>query len=229
MESQMFLFRLTGRDGRSGRSSEDVVTKVHPDNRANSVAVTRFSRFNQDDLKIAPGDYEVHVDCKDVERFIEILCEAREPKAIAFQKARKFVSIMADEDLRATGKGLSGPERVLLFCLASGTDWQNVGVIPTTVQRLTDLCLIESAGDAGNYALTDEGRGVLTTLLAEQALSGWLENDTEADRIPDDAYCAICASPSTGRRGVKTKAGRFLCADCSRFAPELYWEFLNAD
>jgi hypothetical protein len=31
---------------------------------------------------------------------------------------------------------LSVPERVLLFCLASGTDWLKAGVSPVTVQHM---------------------------------------------------------------------------------------------
>jgi hypothetical protein len=60
--------------------------------------------------------------------------------------------------------GLSVPERVLLFCLASGTDWLKVGVPTITVQHLLVRNLIER-GDAAQLVLTEQGRAVLATLM----------------------------------------------------------------
>jgi hypothetical protein len=39
--------------------------------------------------------------------------------------------------------GLSVPERVLLFCLASGTDWLKAGVPTITVQHLLVRNLVD--------------------------------------------------------------------------------------
>jgi hypothetical protein len=60
--------------------------------------------------------------------------------------------------------GLTVPERVLLFCLASGTDWQKAGVTHATAQHMMIKCLVERQA-AGSYVLTDEGRAVLEALL----------------------------------------------------------------
>ena len=60
--------------------------------------------------------------------------------------------------------GLSVPERLLLFCIASHTDWQKAGVTGTTVTAMMVLGLIErNAG--GRLSLTNEGREVLAGLL----------------------------------------------------------------
>jgi len=60
---------------------------------------------------------------------------------------------------------LTVPERVLLFCLASDTDWQKAGVTHATAQHMMVRGLIEREGGAGSYALTAEGRAVLRELL----------------------------------------------------------------
>jgi hypothetical protein len=59
---------------------------------------------------------------------------------------------------------LTVPERVLLFCLASGTDWFKAGVTPTTAKRMLVTGLIERGG-AGHLILTEQGRKVLAALL----------------------------------------------------------------
>jgi hypothetical protein len=66
--------------------------------------------------------------------------------------------------------GLSVPERVLLFCLASGTDWQNANVTHATAQQMMVRGLVERAAGATSYALTDEGRAVLEVLLMKAAV-----------------------------------------------------------
>ena len=62
--------------------------------------------------------------------------------------------------------GLTVPERVLLFCLASGTDWQRAGVTHAAAQQMMIRGLIDREGAAGAYTLTDQGRAVLDALLA---------------------------------------------------------------
>jgi hypothetical protein len=58
---------------------------------------------------------------------------------------------------------ISVPERVLLFCLASDTDWAKAGVPPITVQHLLVRNLVERK-DATQLALTVQGRSVLAAL-----------------------------------------------------------------
>jgi len=60
---------------------------------------------------------------------------------------------------------LTIPERILLFCVASGTDWEHAGITGATVTAMVVRGLIER--DAGNrLALTTEGRAALDELLA---------------------------------------------------------------
>jgi hypothetical protein len=56
------------------------------------------------------------------------------------------------------------PERVLLFCLASGTDWVKAGVPHITVQRLFVRNLVDH-DHATKFVLTEQGRAVLDVLL----------------------------------------------------------------
>jgi len=63
---------------------------------------------------------------------------------------------------------LTVPERVLLFCLASDTDWQKAGVTHATAQHMMVRGLIDRGGTAGAYVLTDQGRAVFAALLGEQ-------------------------------------------------------------
>ncbi|HKD26252.1 MAG TPA: hypothetical protein VKC66_10145 [Xanthobacteraceae bacterium] len=55
-------------------------------------------------------------------------------------------------------------ERVLLFCVASGTDWQRAGVTGETVTVLIVRGLLVRDGK-GKIALTDDGRAALRALL----------------------------------------------------------------
>ena len=61
---------------------------------------------------------------------------------------------------------LSIPERVLLFCVASDTDWEHAGITGTTVTAMIVKGLIQR-DPAGRLRLTKEGRAVLTALLAK--------------------------------------------------------------
>jgi hypothetical protein len=61
---------------------------------------------------------------------------------------------------------LTVPERLLLFCLASNTDWQKVpGLTHATAQRLIARGLIERERTGTSLVLTKEGRAVLAALL----------------------------------------------------------------
>src|SRR5262249_29141501 len=65
--------------------------------------------------------------------------------------ARKPESIASD---------LKAPERVMLFCLASGTPWKQVGVTHATPQHLLPKNLIDHDHGA-RFKLTPLGRDVL--------------------------------------------------------------------
>ena len=61
---------------------------------------------------------------------------------------------------------LSVPERVLLFCVASGTDWERAGITDTMVTATVIKGLIAREPTGGLY-LTKDGRAVLRTLVGE--------------------------------------------------------------
>jgi hypothetical protein len=79
-------------------------------------------------------------------------------------KAR--VTRMTKPDIDALIKALGAQERVLLFCLASGTDWKNAGVTLKTVAILVRNFLV-TPFPAGRLALTDAGRAALRALLQD--------------------------------------------------------------
>jgi hypothetical protein len=59
---------------------------------------------------------------------------------------------------------LSVPERLLLFCLASGTDWLKAGVPTITVQHLLVRNLVDHE-HATKFVLTDQRRAAFDVLL----------------------------------------------------------------
>jgi hypothetical protein len=60
--------------------------------------------------------------------------------------------------------GLSVPERILLFCLASGTDWVKAGIPTITARNLFVRNLVDH-DHATRFVLTEQGRAVLAALL----------------------------------------------------------------
>jgi hypothetical protein len=62
---------------------------------------------------------------------------------------------------------LTVPERILLFCLASDTDWQAASITHATAQHMMVRGLIERDRGAPRYTLTDQGRAVLAAVLAK--------------------------------------------------------------
>jgi hypothetical protein len=62
--------------------------------------------------------------------------------------------------------GLTIPERLLLFCLATNTDWQAASITHATAQHILVRGLIERGHGATSYKLTDQGRAVLDALLS---------------------------------------------------------------
>jgi hypothetical protein len=61
--------------------------------------------------------------------------------------------------------GLIVAERVLLFCVASDTDWSQAGVTGSIAQHMIGRRLIERDHLATRFVLTDQGRAVLAALL----------------------------------------------------------------
>jgi len=60
---------------------------------------------------------------------------------------------------------LGGHARVLLFCLASDTDWEGVGVTHATAHQMFVRGLVDRDQTAGRFKLTPLGRDVLAALL----------------------------------------------------------------
>jgi hypothetical protein len=63
-------------------------------------------------------------------------------------------------------------ERLLLFCLASGTDWKQAGVTLKTVVDMVSpfigrTCLLVMTTSGGALALSDAGRAALRELLRD--------------------------------------------------------------
>jgi hypothetical protein len=69
----------------------------------------------------------------------------------------------------AVAAGLTAPERVLLFCIGTGTDWQKF-VPHATAQQIMIRGLIERAGSG--FSLTEGGRAVLEVLMMRLATCG---------------------------------------------------------
>ena len=59
------------------------------------------------------------------------------------------------------------PERFLLFCIASKTEWERAGITGATVTAMMIKGLIERDA-AGELTLTKQGRAVLAALLMEE-------------------------------------------------------------
>jgi hypothetical protein len=66
----------------------------------------------------------------------------------------------------AAAAGLTTRERLVLFCAASGTDWQHAGIPGETVTTMMVKGFI-NRDPAGEITLTDRGRAVLRALLGE--------------------------------------------------------------
>ena len=68
------------------------------------------------------------------------------------------------EDIAAE---LTPPQRVLLFCVASGTDWGRFGIQSATVQLAILRDFVErDPTDETRLVVTGRGRAVLAALLA---------------------------------------------------------------
>jgi hypothetical protein len=70
-------------------------------------------------------------------------------------------------DIKALVKALGVQERVLLFCLGSGTDWKEAGVTLETVAGLVFNFLVGPLHPTYRLALSDTGRAALRELLRD--------------------------------------------------------------
>jgi hypothetical protein len=77
-------------------------------------------------------------------------------------------------DIEALVEALGAQERVLLFCLGSGTDWKEAGVTLKTVAGLVGksfwvvpMPLVRWVMPSKRLELTDAGRSALRELLRE--------------------------------------------------------------
>jgi hypothetical protein len=59
--------------------------------------------------------------------------------------------------LQSIAAELTVPERLLLFCLASDTDWQAASITHATAQQIMVRGLIERDQAATRFVLTDQG------------------------------------------------------------------------
>jgi hypothetical protein len=83
------------------------------------------------------------------------------------------VALMAKQPTpEMIAEGLTVPERIMLFCVASDTDWQRAGVKTTVPQHLIIRGLIKRDGAANRFILTDDGRAVLDALMMRAATRG---------------------------------------------------------
>jgi hypothetical protein len=74
---------------------------------------------------------------------------------------------MAKPTAESIAASLTVSERVLLFCIASDTDWIAAGITGATARMMQVKNLIERDQVATRYVLTEQGRAVLAGLLRE--------------------------------------------------------------
>jgi hypothetical protein len=66
----------------------------------------------------------------------------------------------------AIAASLTAPQRVLLSCVGSRTEWSNIRISAATIRNLLVRNLVERDA-AGGLTLTDQGRAVLKALIGE--------------------------------------------------------------
>jgi hypothetical protein len=77
---------------------------------------------------------------------------------------QRALSASMNKRLDGVHSELSTPERILLFCVASGTEWERAGVTRATVTMLVLRSLIErDAG--GRLVMTKKGRAPLDAMI----------------------------------------------------------------
>jgi hypothetical protein len=81
-----------------------------------------------------------------------------------YENMEKERLMPARMSIESIADGLTIPERLILFYLASGTDWQKAGITHATAQHMMIRGLIDREG-AASFVLTEEGCAVLSSLL----------------------------------------------------------------
>jgi hypothetical protein len=72
----------------------------------------------------------------------------------------------AAQTIKPIASALRGPERIMLFCLASGTDWERYVTHATALHLLVRGLIARDPGPA-RFKLTPLGRDVLAELLKQ--------------------------------------------------------------
>ena len=73
---------------------------------------------------------------------------------------------MAQPIPKSIAATLSVPQRLLLFCVASGSDYRKAGINGASVQLAIIRGLVERDEATQRLALTEQGRAVLAALIA---------------------------------------------------------------
>ena len=82
---------------------------------------------------------------------------------------------------------LTVSERVLLFCVGSGTDWVKAGVTHARAQIMVVKNLLERDHITMRLVLTEHGRAVLSVLLSRRESSCRLPGEAATSRPNDPA------------------------------------------
>jgi hypothetical protein len=90
---------------------------------------------------------------------------------------RRALSAGMSKRLDAIDAELSIPERILLFCVASRTEWDRAGVTGATVTVLVVRGLIER-DVGGRFVLTKQGRAVLDAMVD----GSWVDQPSRSSR-----------------------------------------------
>ncbi len=77
---------------------------------------------------------------------------------------------MIEPDPESIAARLNVEERVLLFCIASGTNWSRAGISGATARTMIVKDLVGPDPKAMRLVLTRRGRAVLQVLLARAGI-----------------------------------------------------------
>jgi hypothetical protein len=112
------------------------------------------------------------------------------------------------------GANLSTPERILLFCIAFGTEWEHAGVTGATEIAMLVRGLIDR--DAARLVLTPDGRAVLDALPGAGARSSPGVAYRSFGRISRCAPSSRPPGPTGSTRSSMTGTG---CRSAARATP----------
>jgi len=65
---------------------------------------------------------------------------------------------------------LSAHDRVILFCVATATDYGSAGITAHAMQSMAIRGFIAQNRESGAYTLTDSGRATLVTILEDAGI-----------------------------------------------------------